>query len=129
MPVQLVSLAEKQAQLDQLLSLMTLYQEIQSNLTYIGKPAQNGSGLENPQLATLQSTLNLYKQINNSLITSRENVRSARTQSRQNVMQIVPATPPKNQVVPVPVTLLFSREYYGIGPCQLTNHPDDRSHG
>jgi succinoglycan biosynthesis transport protein ExoP len=100
--VQLVSLTEKQAQLDQLLSLMTLYQEIKSNLTYIGKPAQNGTGLENPQLATLQSTLNLYKQINNSLITSRENVRSARTQSRQNVMQIVPATPPKNQVVPVP---------------------------
>jgi len=100
---QSISLAEKQAQLDQLLSLMTLYQEIQSNLIYIGKPAQNGLGLENPQLATLQSTLTLYKQINNSLITSRENVRSARTQSRQNVMQIVPAIPPKNQVFPIPI--------------------------
>jgi len=100
---QTISLAEKQAQLDQLLSLMSLYQEIQSNLIYIGKPAQNGLSLENPQLATLQSTLTLYKQINNSLITSRENVRSARTQSRQNVMQIVPAIPPKNQTFPIPV--------------------------
>lgn len=112
--VQLVSLTEKQAQLDQLLSLMTLYQEIQSNLTYIGKPAQNGTGLENPQLATLQSTLNLYKQINNSLITSRENVRSARTQSRQNVMQIVPATPPKNQVVPIPHLYLLVGGVMGL---------------
>jgi non-specific protein-tyrosine kinase len=63
--------------------------------------------LENPQLATLQSTLTLYKQINNSLITSRENVRSARTQSRQNVMQIVPAIPPKNQTFPIPALYLL----------------------
>jgi capsular exopolysaccharide synthesis family protein len=112
--LQLASRAEKQAQLDQLLSLMTLYQEIRSNLTYIGKPAQNGSGLENPQLATLQSTLNLYKQINNSLITSREGVRSASTQSRQNVMQIIPAIPPKNQVVPVPVIYILFGGLVGL---------------
>ena len=35
--LQLVVLAEKQAQLNQLFSLLTLYQEIQSNLIYIGK--------------------------------------------------------------------------------------------
>jgi capsular exopolysaccharide synthesis family protein len=101
-PIEIISLTEKHAQLDQLHSLMTLYQQIQTNLTYIGKPVQNGLSLENPQLATLQSTLNLYKQINATLINSRENVRLARTQSRQMVMQIVPATPPKNQVRPIP---------------------------
>lgn len=101
-PIELISLTEKQAQLDQLHSLVILYQQIQTNLTYIGKPVQNGLSLENPQLATLQSILNLYKQINTTLINSRENVRLARTQSRQMVMQIVPATPPKNQVRPIP---------------------------
>jgi len=101
-PIEIISLTANQAQLDQLHSLMTLYQQIQTNLTYIGKPVQNGLSLENPQLATLQSTLNLYKQINATLINSLENVRLARTQSRQIVMQIVPATPPKNQVRPIP---------------------------
>jgi len=127
--LQLVPLAEKQAQLDQLLSLVTLYQEIQSNLIYIGKPAQNGSGLENPQLATLQSTLNLYKQVNNSLITSRENVRSARTQSRQNVMQIVFATPPKNQDFPIPALNFFVGSVVGlvlaITTILMFDHMDD----
>lgn len=102
-PVQRISLAEKQAQLDQLRSLMTLYQQIQTNLAYIGKPAQNGSGLENPKLTTLRSTFDIYQQINITLINSRENVRLARMQSRQNVMQIVSATPPKNPVRPMPV--------------------------
>ena len=98
-----ISLAEKQAQLDQFHSLMTLYQQIQTNLIYIGKPGQNGLSLENPQLATLQSTLDLYQQMNLTLINSRENVRLARTQNRQNVMQIVSAIPPKNPVRPMPV--------------------------
>jgi polysaccharide biosynthesis transport protein len=101
-PVETISLTEKHSQLDQLHSLMTLYQQIQTNLTYIGKPTQNGLSLDNPQLATLQSTLNLYKQLNATLINSRENVRLARTQSQQSVLQIVAATPPKNQVRPIP---------------------------
>ena len=102
-PLERVSLAEKEARLAQLHSLMTLYQQIQTNLTYIGKPVQNGSSLENPQLTTLQSTLGLYQQINTTLINSRENIRLARAHSKQNIMQIVSATPPKNPVRPMPV--------------------------
>jgi capsular exopolysaccharide synthesis family protein len=102
-PLDRITLAEKQAQLDQLHALMTLYQQIQTNLTYIGKPAQSGSSLENPQLTTLQSTLSLYQQVYQTLVNSRENVRLARTQSSQNVMQIVFATPPKSPVSPIPV--------------------------
>jgi len=113
-PRELISLAEKQARLDQLNSLMNLYQQVQTNLTYIGKPAQNGLSLENPQLAILQSTLNNYKQINTSLINSRESVRLARMQSRQNVVQIVPATPPKNQIRPIPVLNLLVGSLVGV---------------
>lgn len=101
-PLESASQIEKQARLDRLNSLLALYQQIQTNLTYIGKPVQSGAGLENPQLATLQSTLSLYKQINSTLITSRENVRLASAQSSQIVLQIVPATPPKNQIRPIP---------------------------
>ncbi len=101
-PIEIMELTEKHAQLDQIYSLLALYQQIQTNLTYIGKPVQNGLSLENPQLATLQSTLSLYEQVNITLINSRENVRLARIQSRQNIMQIVPAIPPKNQSRPIP---------------------------
>ena len=101
-PVEIIELAEKQAQLDQIYPLLTLYQQIQTNLTYIGKPVQNGLSLENPQITILQSTLNLYEQVNLSLLESRENVRLAGIQSVQNIMQIVPAIPPKNQSRPIP---------------------------
>lgn len=102
-PVELVSLAEKRARLDQLQALMTLFQQIQVNLIYIGKPGSTGSGLENPQLTTIQSTLNLYRQIYQTLITKRENIRLANTQSKHNVMQIVSATSPKTPTRPIPV--------------------------
>ena len=51
------SLAEKQNQLDQLRSLLSLYQEIKTNLTYIGKPLQAGSGPDDLRVMSLQSTL------------------------------------------------------------------------
>jgi len=105
--IEVIELTEKHAQLDQIYSLLTIYQQIQANLTYIGKPVQNGSSLENPQLETLQSTLNLYQQVNVSLIDSRENVRLARIQSRQNIMQIVPAIPPKDQSRPIPTLYIL----------------------
>ena len=101
-PLEAAQVAEKGAQLDRLNSLMSLYEQIQTNLTFIGKPSQGGQGLENPQVATLQTTLNLYKQINTNMINSRETVRLARSQTSQVVLQIVPATAPKNQVRPIP---------------------------
>jgi len=101
-PRQRISLAEKQAQLDQLNSLMAIYQQIQTNLTYIGKPGENDSNLEDPRLTTLQSTLELYRQINIALINSLENIHLVRAQGGQNVMQIVSATPSKDPILPMP---------------------------
>jgi succinoglycan biosynthesis transport protein ExoP len=100
-PIQLILLTEKRAQLDQLHSLMSVYQQIQANLTYIGKPAPSGSSLENPRLITLRSTLDLYKQMNATLVNNLENIHLAGTQSKQYIMQIVSATPPKNPVRPI----------------------------
>ncbi|MBI5935699.1 MAG: hypothetical protein HY867_18505 [Chloroflexi bacterium] len=128
-PLDAALVAEKGAQLERLNSLMSLYQQIQANLTFIGKPSAGGQGLENPQLATLQSTLNLYKQINTNLINSRETVRLARSQSSQTVLQIVPATAPKNQVRPVPNLYLLLGCLVGLALAVtgilLADHFDD----
>ena len=113
-PSQLILLTEKRTQLDQLRSLMSSYQQIQTNLTYIGKPAQNGSNLENPRLMTLQSTLDLYKQMFATLVNSRENIRLARTQNEKSVMQIVSATPPKNPVSPMPTLYILLGGFVGL---------------
>ncbi len=113
-PSQLVLLTEKRAQLDQLRSLMSSYQQIQTNLTYIGKPAQSGSTLENPRLTTLQSTLDLYKQMYATLVNSREEIRLARTQNEKSVMQIVSATPPKNPVSPMSTLYILLGGFVGL---------------
>jgi capsular polysaccharide biosynthesis protein/MinD-like ATPase involved in chromosome partitioning or flagellar assembly len=128
-PLDAALVAEKQAQLERLNSLMSLYQQIQANLTFIGKPSSGGQGLENPQLATLQTTLNLYRQINTNLLNSRETVRLARAQSRQVVLQIVPATAPKNQVRPVPNLYLLMGCLVGLALAAtgvlIADHFDD----
>ncbi len=106
--------AEKQAQLDQLNSLMTLYQQIQTNLTFTGKPGQGGASLENPRLATLQSTLDLYQQMHLSLITNQETVHLARMQNRQNVVQIVSAVPLQKPVRPIPILYVLLGAVVGL---------------
>lgn len=113
-PLDRISLAEKQARLDQLRSLMTFYQQIQTNLTYIGRPMQSGSAVENPQLTTLKSTLALFEQIHTTLINSRENIRLARSQSKQNVVQIVSATPPKEPIRPMPILYILLGGVVGL---------------
>jgi hypothetical protein len=56
-------LTEKRTQLDQLQSALYLYQQIQTNLTFIGKPMQSGTARDGPQITNLQSTLNLYQKL------------------------------------------------------------------
>lgn len=94
------SLAEKQAELDQLRSLLALYQEIQTNLTYIGKPLQGGAAPD-VQVASLQSTLGLYQQLYLSLLNNLEDVKLARAQSTPTITQIEAAVLPKAPVRPL----------------------------
>ena len=74
---QRIEIAARQGRLEQLLSLMAIYQQIQTNLNYVGTPLENSSGLQNSRLTTLQSALDLYQQINVKLIDSRESARLA----------------------------------------------------
>ena len=58
--------------------------------------------------------MNLYEEIRATLVSSLENVRLARTQSGQSVMQIVPAMRPKNQVRPIPNLYILVGSIVGL---------------
>ena len=105
--VQRASLGEKQAHLEQLRSLLNLYQQIQTNLTFIGKPGQSGLSREDPRLANLQSTMDLYQQLYLSLVNSRETFNMDRMQNTPNLTQINPAVPPKDPVRPLPLLYIL----------------------
>jgi len=107
-------IAAKQAQLDQLHTLMNLYQQIQANLTFTGKPGQGGSSLDNPRLESIQSALGLYQEIYLNLISSRESVHLARMQSRQNVVQLVAAIASNKPVRPMPVLYILLAGLVGV---------------
>jgi capsular exopolysaccharide synthesis family protein len=96
------SIAAKQAQITQLNSLLYLYQQIETNLTYIGKPLQ-GNVPDNPQVTNLQSTLNLYQQLYLNLLSNQAAVRLARAQNTPVVEQIEKAAAPKIPVRPIPL--------------------------
>jgi len=96
------SMAAKQAQITQLSSLLYLYQQIETNLTYIGKPLQ-GNVPDNPQVTNLQSTLNLYQQLYLNLLSNQAAVRLARAQNTPVVEQIEKAVAPKKPVRPIPL--------------------------
>ncbi len=84
-------LVQKNAQLSQLQSILTLYQQVYSNLVVIGRPT---SGATTDGVSQLQKTMDLYQQIYLQLLSNMENVRLAKLQSTPNVVQIDVATPP-----------------------------------
>lgn len=94
--------AEMQARLDQITPLLSLYQQIYTNLVVLGSPGSNVSN-DSPVVARLQSTLELYQQIYLNLINSRESIRLARLQNTPNVVQIEAAKVPVSPVRPKPL--------------------------
>lgn len=95
-------LTEKQGQLNQLRSLLTLYQEIQTNLVFIGKPSQ-GTGPDDPRVTSLQATLSLYQQLYLDLLNNIEAVKLARVQSTPTVTKIEEAAIPQEPIRPIPL--------------------------
>jgi succinoglycan biosynthesis transport protein ExoP len=94
--------AEKQARIDQIQPLLSLYQQIYSNLVVLGKPVESDSNT-NSHLAQLQSTLDLYQSLYLNLLSSLETVRLARLQNTPNIVQIEPATVPSGPIRPRPL--------------------------
>ncbi len=105
-------LTEKQARLSQIEPLYLQYQQIHSNLVFLGKPSQTNVGRVDPYQAELQSTLTMYQQIYSSLLANLETVRLTRLQLTPNVIQVEKATVPKEPARPLP--LLYSL-FGGLG--------------
>ncbi len=96
-------LAEKQAQLQRVQPLLLNYQQIRSNLLFLGQPALGASSRSDFRTLQLQSTLSLYQQLYLSLLNNLESLQLLRLQYTPNIDQIEPATPPIRPVRPSPI--------------------------
>jgi capsular exopolysaccharide synthesis family protein len=96
------AIAEKEARISQIDPLLSLYQEMYSNLVVLGKPMDTG-GSDNVRLAQLQQTLDLYQGIYVNLLNNLESVRLARLQNTPNIVQIEAATVPEFPIRPRPL--------------------------
>jgi len=106
--------AEKQAKLNLLQPILTQYQQIRTNLVFLGKPAETGTGVQNPHLVQLQSTINLYQQIYLNLLNNRESIRLARLQNTPNVAQIEAASIPPDPIRPIPFLYTLLAGFVGL---------------
>lgn len=87
--------------LTQTKAILSLYQEIYTNLVVLGEPLESGNN-STSQLNQLQTTLTLYQQIYISSISSLENIRLMRAQNMPNVVQVEPAAAPRSPISPNP---------------------------
>ena len=96
-------IAELDARLAQIEPLLSLYQQIYSNLVVLGAPGEAGGG-SNSTLAQSQTTLALYQQIYVNLLSSIESIRLARLQNTPSIVQIEAAFFPSEPIRPRPLT-------------------------
>jgi capsular exopolysaccharide synthesis family protein len=94
-------LTEKNATLSGIKPVLTLYQQVYTNLVVLGQPVDNGVNTTT-RLDQLQTTLNLYQGIYLNLLNSLENVRLAKAQNTPNVVPVEPATVPQSPISPQP---------------------------
>lgn len=89
-------LAAKATRLDELQSLLGMYQQIYVNLSVAGDNTQSQSR----RTDQIQAALNLYQQIYSNLVSNYESIRLSRFQNAPNVLQVEQANPPRNPVRP-----------------------------
>src|SRR5271157_3552689 len=110
MPQDQTKILDDKARLSQIQPILTLYQQIYTNLVVLGQPMNSGNTSNSTRISQLQTTLGLYQQIYVNLLNSLETIQLARVQDTPNVVQIEPATIPDKPIRPRPLlyTLLAS---------------------
>ncbi len=101
----------KQARLDELRSLLKLYQEIYVRFSVAADTPGNDSSLSADQI---QAALNLYEQIYANILNNYEAVRLARLKSTPNVVQVEAAAPSRNPISPRPMTNMMLGGIVGL---------------
>ncbi len=99
-----LKIAEKQAEMDRLRSILNLYQQAYANLVVLGNSGSNVADISNQRLSQIQTTLSLYQQIYINLLQSLENVRFSRLQNTQSMSQVQAATAPLGPIRPQPLS-------------------------
>jgi len=126
---QRVSLVEKESQLEQKKSLLNTYQQIQTNLITIGKPAQSSTSSDDARIASLQVTLNLYQQLYLTLTNNLQTLQMSRFENTPNITQIDPAVPPVEPIRPKPLLYVIlagtAGMLLGIGVILLLGYFDN----
>lgn len=100
-------LAEKQAQLQRVQPLLLNYQQIRSNLLFLGQPALGADTRSDFRTLQLQSTLSLYQQLYLNLLNSLESLQLLRLQYTPNIDQIEPAASPMQPIRPSPIRYMI----------------------
>ncbi len=95
-------LANDQAKIDELSPILTLYQEIYTQLIVLGRTPDTGE-VSSVDLDRLKTTLQLYQQIYISSISSLETLRLSKAQSTPTVMQVETAIKPTTPISPKPL--------------------------
>lgn len=99
--VDLAQLASYQAKIDEIQPILTLYQEIYTQLVVLGQ-SSGSSDVATTDLDRLRTTLNLYQQIYISSINNLETLKLAKAQSSPAVMQVETAVKPSTPISPKP---------------------------
>jgi len=102
-PQDQTKISDDKARLSQIQPVLSLYQQIYTNLVVLGQPMNSGSTSNGTRLSQLQTTLGLYQQIYVNLLNNLETVQLARLQDTPNVVQIEPAVLPDEPIRPRPV--------------------------
>ena len=96
-----VRLSNDQAKIDELNPILSLYQQIYTQLVVLGKTPDSGEA-SSVDLDRLKTTLQLYQQIYISSINSLETLRLSKAQSTPTVMQVETAVKPTSPISPKP---------------------------
>jgi polysaccharide biosynthesis transport protein len=125
---QRTKIADDQARINEITPLLSLYQQIYSNLVVLKTPISSSTSASN-QLTSLQSTLSLYNQIYANLISSLETIRLAKLNNTSNANQIEPAVVPGKPVRPQPMLYTALAAFCGLllagGSIILIEYLDD----
>jgi capsular polysaccharide biosynthesis protein/Mrp family chromosome partitioning ATPase len=122
-------LAEKNTKVNEIQPLLTLYQQMRTNLEYIGHPYQTGSGEGTLTLTQIKNSVDEYQKIYVSLLNNLEETKLLQLQNTPSVIKIEAATKPKNPSYPTfllnPVILGFVGLILAILFCVLKQYFDN----
>ncbi len=88
---------ERKTRLEEIQPLLVMYQEIRTNLEYLGRPYQSGSAPEDTTLSRLKTTIDQYQEVNLTLLNSLEKIRLEKVQSEPTVQTIEEAAVPTDR--------------------------------